>query len=291
MNNSIKSLLCIIVSLPLTVSCVTDSPTEEDESSVIIAYPSAPRDTTVTIAFAPRYDLKPMTRAALKDNVTKLDVWVYDGDTQAAEVHQSSTDANFGTVSVTLDKTKTYTLYAMAHKADGATLSDGIISFTDDKVKDSFWYTATISPATATNYACEMSRIVSAFRIETTDAVPEAAKKIRITQGSVYDRWSVTTGATHQLDRISTLNISSTNNDGTASFAVYSINGDAETLHAVTAEALDANDNVIQTKTFANVPLRNGYKTTYRGEFFTNTSTSAAFTLAADWNEYDTITY
>ena len=280
------------MSLPLTVSCVTDSPTEEDESRVIIAYPSAPRDTTVTISFAPRYDVKPMTRAALAGNVTKLDVWIFNGDTEAATAHQSSTDANFGTVTATLDKTKTYTLYAIAHKADAAaTLEDGIISFPDDKVKDTFWYAATIAPATATSYSCEMNRIVAAFRIETSDAVPTEAKKMRITQGSVYDRWNVTTGATHQLDRISTLNISNTNQDGTAVFTVYSINTDAETLHAVTAEALDASDNVIQSRTFANVPLRNGYRTTYRGEFFTNTSTSAAFTVAADWSEYDTINY
>ena len=33
-------------------------------------------------------------------------------------------------------------------------------------------------------------------------------------------------------------------------------------------EALDANDALLQSRTFTNVPLRNGYKTTYRGTFF-----------------------
>ena len=242
--------------------------------------------------FSRGYDHQPMTRAALAGTVTRLDVWVYNGETEEAVVHQSSADENFGTVAVNLDKTKTYQLYAMAHKCDAAaTLSDGVISFADDKVKDTFWYTTTVSPESATNYSCEMSRIVAAFRIETTDAVPATAKKMRITQCNVYDRWSVTTGATHQLDRISTLNISSTNADGTAVFTVYSINTDAETLHNITVEALDANDNVIQSRTFANVPLRNGYKTTYCGEFFTNTNTSAAFTLTPDWNSYDVVNF
>mgnify|MGYP006945367950 CR=1 FL=1 len=56
-----------------------------------------------------------------------------------------------------------------------------------------------------------MNRIVSLFRLETTDAIPTTAKKMRITQYSVYDRWNVSTGATHQLDRVSTISISSTN--------------------------------------------------------------------------------
>ena len=45
-------------------------------------------------------------------------------------------------MSATLDKRNTYTLYVTGHKADGeATISDGIISFPDDKVKDTFLYT------------------------------------------------------------------------------------------------------------------------------------------------------
>lgn len=291
MKNSIKLLLYACLCGCFTVSCTNEQP-PEDDAIIRVNYPETPKDTTVTIAFAPRYDMRPMTRAALSGTVTKLDVWIYQGDTQAAVVNQSSTDDNFGTISVTLDKTKTYTLYAVAHKGDAAaTIEDGIISFPDDKVKDTFWYTATISPATATNYSCEMARIVAAFRIETADAVPATVKKIRITQGSVYDRWNVSTGATHQLDRISTITISSLNNDGTVALTVYSIASDSETLHTMTVDALDASDAPIQTRTFANVPLRNGYKTTYRGEFFTNTNTSAAFSLTADWNEYDTVIY
>ena len=40
----------------------------------------------------------------------------------------------------------------------------------------------------------------------------------------------------------------------------------------VTVTALDENDQELQTRTFADVPLRNGYKTNYRGTFFIDSS-------------------
>ena len=242
-------------------------------------------DTLVTIQFANRdIFMQAMTRADVSTAASRLDMWLTDGTT-TTEIHQASSDADFGTASVTLNKTKTYTLYAVAHKGDAAaTLEDGIISFPEDKVKDTFWYTTSFSPATTTTIACEMSRIVAMLRIETTDAVPAEAKKMRITQGSVYDRWSVTDGAMHQLDRISTINISSTNNDGTAAFSVYSIAGDPDALHTVTVEALDADDQPIQTHTFSSVPLRANHKTIFRGAFFTDEALSMSFTVG-DWIE------
>ena len=285
-----KVVTCVLFSL-CVLSCTKDDDEPEQEPGRIeIKVNADPIQEHVTINFAPVYTMEPMTRATLSSVSTRLDVWITDGTT-TEEVHQSSSDSGFGTVSLTLNKTKTYTLYAVGHKGDGAaTLADGVVSWPDDKVKDTFWYTTTFSPATTTTINAEMHRIVSMFRMETTDAVPTEAKKMRITQAGVYDRWNVSTGATHQLDRISTISISSTNADGTATFNVYSINSDTETLHNITAEALNASDEVIQSHTFANVPLRNGYKSVYRGTFFTSEGVSMTFT-ADDWNDYDVVNF
>lgn len=251
-------------------------------------------DTLVTLHFAePQFVMEPMsseTRSALSTVSTKLDLWITDGTT-TTDIHQTSSDSGFGTVSVTLDKTKTYTLYAVAHKCDAAaTMADGLISFPDDKVKDTFWYTATFSPATTTAINAEMSRIVSMFRLETTDAVPPKVKKINITQGSVFDRWNVATGATHQLDRVVSIAITSTASDGTVALSVYAINTDAQTLHTITVEAFSQSDELIQSRTFENVSLRNGYRTVYRGAFFTSSVMSMTFT-ESDWQDYDTISF
>lgn len=240
----------------------------------------------VTLTFSP-YEQTAMTRAAtsVASVVTHLDVWITDGTT-TQDIHQTSSDADFGTLSVTLDKTKTYTLYAIGHKADGATLSDGVISFTNDKTTHSMFYTTTFSPATATNLSCLMNRIVADFRLDITDDFPAECKSLRFTIANVFDRWNVSTGGTHSLDRVSTISYG-----GTSSiFNVYAIVTDASTTHDILVEALDENDDVVQSRTFADVPLRNGYKTNYRGTFFIDTPTSASFTIN-DWNEYETVDF
>ena len=241
---------------------------------------------TVTLTFSP-YEMSAMTRAAtsISTIVTHLDVWISDGET-TQDVHQTTSDEGFGTVSITLDKTKTYTLYAVGHRADGATLSDGVISFTDDKVTHAMFYTTTFSPATTTSLSCLMTRIVALFRMVITDDIPTAVKKFRFTFTNVYDRWNVSTGATHQLDRVSTVSYGGTSSN----FSVYAIVTDAQTTHTVTVDALDADDQPLQTRTFADVPLRNGYKTQYQGTFFIDTPMSMGFTVD-DWNEYDTVNF
>ena len=88
--------------------------------------------TKVSLSFSP-YEQSAMartTRAAssIAGIVTHLDVWITDGTT-TQDIHQTSSDTDFGSLSVTLNKTKTYIIYAIGHKADGATLSDGIISY------------------------------------------------------------------------------------------------------------------------------------------------------------------
>ena len=243
----------------------------------------------VTLTFSP-YEQSAMartTRAAtsIASVVNHLDVWITDGTT-TTDLHQTSTDAGFGTVSMTLDKTKTYTLYAMGHKADGATLTDGVISLTDDKVTHSMYYTTTFSPATTTSLSCLMQRIVADFRLEITDDIPTECKSLRFTISDVFDRWNVTTGGTHSLNRVSTISYGGTS----AIFNVYAIVTDAQTTHDILVEALDANGDVLQSRTFAAVPLRNGYKTTYKGTFFIDTATSASF-LVDDWNEYETVDF
>ena len=242
----------------------------------------------VTLTFSP-FQMEAMTRTAVSiaDVVNHLDVWIYESGSEVAAVHQTTADAAFGSITVTLDKTKTYTLYAIGHKAAGpATLADGIITFPDDKVTHSMFYTTTFSPATTTSLSCLMNRIVADFRMEITDDIPAECKSLRFTISDVFDRWNVTTGGTHSLNRVSTINCNGTS----AIFNIYAITTDAQTLHTVTVEALDENDAVIQERIFEDVPLRNGYKTNYRGTFFIDTPMSISFTVN-DWNEYETVDF
>ena len=289
-----KKLLIAAMIAGLACSCAKDEPAQTPETDIVIGQPEW--DDTITISFARPYEITPMgsprtrTATSIATICTHLDVWIING-TDTTSVHQSSTDAGFGTVQAVLDKRKTYQLYAVAHKCDGdATLADGIIAFPDDKVTHSMIYTGSVSPATAATLSAEMTRIVGQFRLETTDAIPDEAKKMRFTITDVWNRWNVSTGATNKLDRTSEMNISSKKADGTAIFSVYAITSDAETTHTVTISALDANDQPIQSRTFSGVKLRNGYRTTYKGAFFIDADFSSSFTID-DWNDYDTVDF
>ena len=145
-------MLFMCAFMGMVVSC--ESPSDEPSAQVSgqIQIPQYAEDTLVTIQFTnPEIFVQSMTRADVSTVATRLDMWLTDGET-TTEIHQSSTDAGFGTASVSLNKTKTYTLYAIAHRgASNATLSDGVISFPEEKVTQTFWHTTTFSPSTTTS--------------------------------------------------------------------------------------------------------------------------------------------
>lgn len=279
------SLLAIMAAVMMT-ACSNDA-------SEYATQDQTPEPTEVVLTFSP-YQMEAMTRAAtsISGVVTHLDVWLYEGGAEVAAIHQDTDTDGFGSVSVVLDKRKTYTLYAVGHRASGAaTLADGIISFPDDKVTHSMYCTVDFTPSTAASLNCEMQRIVAQFAFASTDICTDDVAKMRFTIGSVYDRWSVTDGATHSLDRVSTFEGFNKREDGTVGFNLYAIATDAQTLHTVTVEALSATDEVLQSRTFQNVPLRNGYKTTYQGTYFTNAPSQATFTVESTWNTYDPVEF
>lgn len=267
----------------MTTACQTDAGECETPQS-------QPQPTQVTLTFSP-YRMEAMTRAAtsIADVVTRLDVWIIQGGQEVAAVHQSASDAGFGQISVTLDRTQTYTLCAVAHRATAAaTLSDGVIAWPDDKVTQTLYYQTTFSPADGTSLSCEMHRIVGQFRLEIADDIPDGLASLRFSIPQTATRYSLTDGNTHVVDRTQTVSYGGTS----ANFNLYLLStADDATLFDITVAALASDGSEIQTRRFASVPIRNGYKTTYRGEFFTNRNTSAAFTMEQDWQEYDVTTF
>ena len=128
------------------------------------------------------------------------------------------------------------------------------------------------------------------FMLSTTDAVPTEVKKVRITIGNVFNRWNVAGYGVNNIDKVGTINITSTKDDGTVDLMTYAIVTNENTNHTVLVEALDASDAVVQTQTFENVPLRNGYRTIATGNFFTDAPSSFSF-VAEDWQENTGISF
>ena len=224
-----------------------------------------------------------VTRATVGDYATHLEVWITDGTT-TTDYHQVSTDTGFGSLSLTLNRSKTYTLYAVAHRAAGAaTLSDGVIACPDDKVTHSFYVSQQFTPSTTANLNLTMNRIVSQFQFATTDQVPEWCKTMRFTIYNIFDRWNVSTGGTHSLDRVSIFQNFTAKPDGTVTFNIYAIVTNESTDHDILVEALDANGDVRESHLFEDVPLQINRRTIATGAFFTDVNVSGLM-LATDWD-------
>ena len=242
----------------------------------------------VRMKFSP-YDVEPMTRAAVADYATRLDVWIYDGDTEVQAVHQQSTDEGFASLSVRLEKSKTYTVYAVAHKAAGeATLSNGVVSWPDDKVTHSFFYSQTFSPATTTTLSCLMERIVGNFRLEIADKVPEGVARMTVDMGVSPTRWNVAGFGENAVSRVSSFTPAAGSSPTLSVFIIA--DGEESESYDITVTAYDGEDAVVQQRVFEDVPIRAGYRSTYRGEFFTSGAVSVTFTTN-DWMDYETVDF
>ena len=249
---------------------------------------------SVTLTFCP-YEMEPeaMTRAvaSIAGVVSRLDVWIYEGGNEVTAVHQTSTDAGFGTVSVSLDRTKTYTVYAMGHNSDeSATLADGAVSFPSDIIRESMFYTTTLSPASASALSCEMQRVVGKLRIETTDNVPDGASYVTLGVATAATKWNVDGTLGGLTGRTIRINGLGSRIGQTVALNCHLLStSTGATNYDVVVTLYDGNDGVLMTRTFSAVPIRNGYKTTYRGQLFTG-GVTAAFTVG-DWSEYEVVEF
>lgn len=290
-----KKLFLMALAVATITACTKNDDPETDmpETVIHVDINDDPIQEHVTINFAPVYTMEPMTRGDLSaSGMTRLDVWLYEGTTEISAVHQTSSDVGFGSVSQNLNKTKTYTLYAIAHKAsDVCTLADGIIQWPDDKPKESFFYTTNFSPATASTLNCAMTRITGKFTLQTTDAVPDEVDHVRFIIKDTGTRFNVNRSPANIIDRQVDFATISRKTDGTTSFAFQILStSDAPTNFEITATAYAADNSIVETKTFASVPIRNNYRTTYSGAFFTTSAMSLTFT-ADDWNDYDVVNF
>ena len=277
-NGGMKFYALAVVAIAALVACTNDGAGEVTNNETA----------EVRMTFSP-YEVEPMMRAAVADYATRLDVWIYDGDTEVQAVHQQSTDEGFASMSVRLEKAKTYTVYACAHKAAGAaTLSNGVVSWPDDKVTHSFFYSQTFSPATTTTLSCLMERIVGNFRMEIADKVPEGVARMTVDIGVSPTRWNVGGFGENAVSRMSSFTPAVGSSPILSVFIIA--DGDEAELHDITVTAYDGEDAVVQQRVFTDVPIRAGYRSTYRGAFFTGADEVMTFTVN-DWMDYETVEF
>ena len=301
-----KNLCAFAAVALLCAACVKGNTPLDDEEVTTgkqhVTLTFAPYTTETMAAKAMR--AKPVTRAAVSvgNVVNRLDLWLMEGDsakalTQTAAVtenHQTTKDDDFGTLSLMLDKDKTYTLYAIGHKESApTTMAGGVVTFPDTKKLQTLYYSTTFTPAKTTALSCMMQRAVGMFRIIITDEIPTEVKKIEVTANSTPTQWSFPRRS--GITPTDTYNVSwtdyTTETDGTTMFSIYVLGSDTEKPCTVTVSAYAADGTLLKAHTFTDVPIRNNYRTVYRGRFFKDATFSSSFQVEEDWQKYDEVGY
>ena len=229
----------------------------------------------------------------IKQVCTRLNFAVFNDDTKVAAVNQTSSDKNFGKISVSLPA-GTYRFLVLAHNCTGnATITNlSKIKFPDNKITDTFYYCEEINVDAAASYQLELRRCVAQFKLIVEDAIPDEVKKMKFfyTGGSstfdaINGNGSVASRQTEER------NVKEEQRSGNAEFGVYTFPRDGKGELKVTVTALNASDVLVKEQLFEHVPITKNRISLCKENFFgtpvnTNNNTFS-FVVNDEWEQQE----
>lgn len=254
---------------------------------------------TVTIR-ASLFNIVPFDTRSVQDIsefCTHISFAVYDSDGNVVKtIEQNQGDSGYGEVTLSLVPA-TYKLLVLAHSSYGGTPSvsspNNIVFTNKIGYSDTFYYYDDLV-VTGENQSqtIQLQRAVTMLRFTITDEFPTDLNQIRFYWSGESGIFNATTGlggaATNQMALYAVDGLSAPQ-----SFRLFTFMREETGTLSLTVTAYDGNDNVIKTRTFADVPLKNRMVTEYSGRFFSSGASDNAFTLQAEteWSVYQQLTY
>ena len=227
------------------------------------------------------------TRATMNE-VSMTDLWLFDyiGDELQQTIHQTATDANFGTPAINAAYGD-HTIYFVASRGDSPVIDGTTISWT--KPSDTFWASRsiTIAPATATNQTVSLQRVATRLRLTVTDEIPATLAQICITPSHWYYGIDYLTGEAtddRQTERVVNVPASYIGTTGQLYANFYSMSPSSSWQTDITMKAKDGDGGVISQIGIADVPLERNRVTNYSGPLFSASRTSSV-TADGEWGE------
>lgn len=230
------------------------------------------------------------TRATLAEaKISKFDFAIFyyknNSYTLYKKIEQESTGASFGVISLEKVPYGTYKVIAIGHKCG---VHATINSVTDVNfgggVNETFTATSDITVnAESDSYNMTLKRITSKFVLQATDTQP----------GTVASLDMVITGSSTSFDPatgLSSTTVERTSNTNTTSGAYlsktsYSTNmllPSAEAKVTIVANFKDKEGNIVYSKTFENVVMKQNCVTTCEGELFSSLTNTGGFSFSVD---------
>lgn len=223
---------------------------------------------TITFTFG-EISQRSMTRATLTElNLTDLWIFDYAGDELKQTIHQASTDAAFGSASLSLDYGE-HTFYFIASRGVDPVIDTDTKTITWSSVRDTFHASLSIDvqPSSATSQAVTLSRVVGRLRISATDVVPANAAKLTITPSTWYYGLNYQTGeAVGSSTSPIVVNIPSSY-VGTQNLVTscYTVSGSSAWQTNITVSLIASDESSLGSVTIPDVPIKCNHITSYSG--------------------------
>lgn len=242
----------------------------------------------VTFNMSGDFTFSTMTRSLTADGKDMTDVWVMDyvGTECQQTVHQTASDADFGTPTLDLGL-GTHHLYFVASRGVGAVLNTTTHALTFTSVRDTFWkdHEITINSGTSSgNRSVTLDRIVTKLKLTFTDAIPEGATTFNVTPSSWYYGIDYTTGKPSEATSNGTITVNIPSSEIGVSNEAVSIFGFSTATEWTTDIAISANSttSVLGSASISDAPFKRNRTTEYSGPLFSSSGRMTA-NLSTDW--------
>ena len=277
----------------LTACSKDDAPNGGDHVSIMINGDSLKDHRTITFAchdisiVAMGADNASTTRATMSE-VSMTDLWLFDyiGDELQQTIHQTATDANFGTPAINASYGD-HTIYFVASRGDSPTIDGSVISWT--KPSDTFWASRsiTIAPSTSASQTVSLQRVATRLRLTVTDEIPATLSQLCVTPSHWYYGFNYLTGEAvddRQTERTVNVPASYIGTTGQLYANFFSLSPSTAWQTDITLKAKDGDGGVISQIGIADVPLERNRVTNYSGPLFSASRTSSV-TADGEWGE------
>lgn len=231
------------------------------------------------------YDMT--TRSLEADSKPMTDLWLFDyiGTTLMQSLHQTSSDADFGTPTVEL-LSGDHHIYFVASRGKTPVISTTNHTITWSSVSDTFWkdYSLTVTGSANASRSVTLDRVVTRLRLSITDAIADDVSTISITPS----HWS------YGLDYITSQPITPESSHpvvidipgsyiGTTNLAI-NIFGFSSSDEWTTDIAISANSttSVLGSASISDAPFKRNRTTEYCGPLF-GSSGVMTVNLTTDW--------
>ena len=265
----------------LTTGCNKSMPeTIPTNDTINVDRPEWDDTITISIGFGPGAQ----TRGTAEDaKVTEILLLDYVGDELKQTIHQLKDDAGFGSVQLGVEY-GTHTLRIVGSAGTGASLDDGVITWT--KPGDTFYGSDsfTIAPQGSKNISLSLSRISTRLRVAVDDEIPADFAQLCI-EATWYYGLNIATGeATGAQSAKRSISIPSSyaGTTGQLSAGFYSLCPADGYTTDVTITARNSSSEALRSISLSDVPLQRNRVTAYSGTMFANTR-SVSLDFSTEW--------